>query len=160
MLFANRIRPNLRDETGSTLVDSMVGVFVLAITVGALVFAVTNISNATSKLADRAGQEMAMRSVLGSLSNFPAGVSTTPSTSEFDASARTLSVTQVRIDLGGGRSLIRAITGKKSSEDCSDVDAVNPSPADYDRCLIYEQEVTTSSSPASTAGVTAAMMSA
>jgi len=159
MQFVQRLRRTLRDESGSALVDAMAGVFILSVAIGAVVFAVSSVSTATGALADRAGQEMVMRSTLSTLSNYPAGVSTTPTTSDVVAASRTVSVTRVRIDLGGGRSLIRAITGKSSADDCSDVNAIDPTPADYDRCLIYEREVTTSASLSFSASVAVAAAS-
>tara|TARA_R110002124_G_scaffold31844_2_gene107572 strand:- start:19 stop:465 length:447 start_codon:yes stop_codon:yes gene_type:complete len=137
------IRARLSDERGTALIDAMVGVFILGIATTALVFAVTSISAATSRVADVSAQETALRSAQSVIAAAPSSVATTASTEDFVSPARTVAVTRVQIDNGDGLSTIRVITGKTSSDDCADINAVAPTAADYDRCLIFDRQIVT-----------------
>jgi hypothetical protein len=136
----NRIRRALhalRDDTGTALVDSAVGVVVIAIAMSAIAATSFTVGTAVSETTATAAAQAYLRSAGSTASANPASLPTTPVAATVDADGRQLIMSSVRVDLADGRSLLRLAIPHDDS-DCTTDLATAPR---YEDC--YVTEVTT-----------------
>lgn len=139
MLNLNRIRRALANDSGTVLIDAMVGVIIVAVAIAGLATVTANVSNNISVTSRNAERSVFLRAYANTLGESPTAVSATPATISVPVGASTIPITSWETNAAGSVVIHAAApqwTGGPSA-DCSQV-ATTPNA----HCLVAEVSTT------------------
>lgn len=134
----HRLTAKLADDTGSLLVDAMVGIIVSAITLIGLSTLAVATSNALTVTASQKQRQSYAASYVSDQAMAPLSVPTTPTTSTEDVDGTQLPVTLWRVNVDGQTSVISAAMPRLygAAGDCTD-----PATARAHSCIMAQVTV-------------------
>ena len=129
---------DFRSERGTALIDSMVGVIILAIAGSAVALTVAGIANVSAVIATDSARQSYSSSEANALAANPTAIGTTPESTEVTIKGEAVTVTRLRVEEADGSAVIRLAVPRKENVDCSGIAIVAPSAATRTNCLITE----------------------
>lgn len=152
-MFA-RIRRTLADDSGTALIDSMVGVIIVAFALSGLAAVTAGVSNNLSVTAQNSTRLVALRSYASTLGENPAAVSTTPMTTTVAVGTVQLPVTSWATRTAGS-VIIHAAASQWTGGPLADCTQMATTP--NSRCLVAEVSTNPRGSGIVTTPLTAAL---